>query len=827
MMIKGYISHLRLGIIQTLVLLLGILFFGVPQQLRAQSATKELKPRHKQFLKGTEVFILPAERAVFKSLDEDYQRDAFISRFWRERDPWDDTARNEWRDRWDQAMAVIPGRYESFKDSRAKILLVHGEPTKKFEVRCAGYRVPVEIWSYRGSYHVSEPFVLVFDIPKGQPARLFQGAVTQQIRMAENCFGGQQLTGVLNWIKSRSTDYGPLLAKVLQRPQPRSSEWLAVFQAHSTTISKDVDEMDGDFEVVFPGRRNQRSVVQGVLTLDPEQAAVVDLAGNRTFDFRLTGEVIHQDQLLDSFRYTFSQSVDQVGEKIYLAFDRYLRPGDYRLILRVEDLNARFPTFWHQDEELVVPFLEKEAPRKDAMNEDTARLLAEVEETLSEDGASIRIFPPGDTLLTGLSRFDAEVRGEVERVRFFLNDREVMTRTRAPYSVELDLGSFPLMHKLRAEVIDAQGRVVTDDEILINVGKNHFAIRLLSPRPGKRYERSLLARAEVKVPDGRSLERVEFFVGDHKEATLFQPPWEQPLLLPSLAEIAFIRAVAYLPDGSSTEDMVFVNAPPGLEEVRVQAVEVYASVFDRSKRPVEDLDLSDFRVLEEGKAQAIRRFEEVSDLPIHTAVLIDNSASMRGRLSAVRKAAVTFFQSAISSKDRAALITFNRFPRLVVPLTSDVSALGGGLAGLTAEADTSLYDSLIFGLYYLGGIKGQRALLVLSDGRDEGSRATWEETAEYARRAGVMIYTIGLDLPRGKARSQLQSLAKETGGASYFLKDSSELPRIYAEIEETLRSQYLLVYQSDYQGKTGEFRKVEVEVDRPGATVRAMSGYYP
>ncbi|MEO1370510.1 MAG: VWA domain-containing protein, partial [Acidobacteriota bacterium] len=259
----------------------------------------------------------------------------------------------------------------------------------------------------------------------------------------------------------------------------------------------------------------------------------------------------------------------------------------------------------------------------------------------------------------------------------------------------------------------------------------------------------------------------------------------------------------------------------------VQFVELYTSVLDGQGRPVPNLGRDEIRVIEDGVDQAIRRFEQVRDLPIHVGILLDTSASMVGVLDDVRRAALTFINQAITPRDRASVITFNSFPELKVSLTSDPAALGAGLAGLSAEGRTALYDSVMFSLYYFTGIKGQRSILILSDGKDESSRFDFDQTLEYARRAGITLYTIGLRLGDGGARLKLNRLAEETGGSSYFIRDIEELEDIYAKIQEELRSQLLIAYQSSNAADDGEFRRVEVEVDRPGARARTISGYYP
>ena len=165
-------------------------------------------------------------------------------------------------------------------------------------------------------------------------------------------------------------------------------------------------------------------------------------------------------------------------------------------------------------------------------------------------------------------------------------------------------------------------------------------------------------------------------------------------------------------------------------------------------------------------------------MPIHAAVAIDISASMETHLAKAQAAALQFLQGTVRPKDRAEVITFNDHPTLVVKFTHDLKDLAGGLAGLKAERGTALYDSLIFSFYTFNGLKGRRALLLLSDGRDEGSRFTYEETLEFARRAGVTVYSIGLGDDVDKRK--LTRLSEETGGRAFFPREADELAAIYA-----------------------------------------------
>ncbi|HYG64517.1 MAG TPA: VWA domain-containing protein, partial [Thermoanaerobaculia bacterium] len=225
----------------------------------------------------------------------------------------------------------------------------------------------------------------------------------------------------------------------------------------------------------------------------------------------------------------------------------------------------------------------------------------------------------------------------------------------------------------------------------------------------------------------------------------------------------------------------------------------------------------------------VERFEMVRDRPIYAGIMLDTSGSMQEEIDEAIKGALGFFEKVITPKDRAAVFTFADRPELAVRFTNQPQVLAGGLAGLHSEGETALYDSLIYGLYYFGGLKGKRAIILLSDGADTKSRYTFNEALDYARRSGVAFYTIGLQLPTNATdiRMKLQKLAEETGGRSYFIDKARQLEEIYGKIETELRSQYLLAYQSSNADRNDKFRNVEVKVSRPGLDARTIRGYYP
>jgi Ca-activated chloride channel family protein len=807
-----------------------VLFSSLPV---GGSSLADLPKQHVTWLEEVRPLITASEYALFLQLKQDYQREAFIDRFWRVRDPYPKSARNELRERYEERVAFARANYDGLDDDRARILLVHGHPGREVAVRCTTTRTPAILWAYSSSDAVDFGFVLVFLRDGGgtAPARLWQpgrsGSVEGRLRSARSCVNGTLIEQVARDLQSLGPEYALKLDRILAKPRPRSVEWVSAFYASSTDLPQGANTFPAVLELAFLGRHQSRTVLQGALSVARDAITVGDFAGHRSHDLQLVGEVVRDGLLLEGFRYKFGFAAQEPGaDDLLLVFQRYLRPGDYRLVLRLEDLNGG--AFFRSETRIAVPRLDNEYHLDDIADSETSRIYAEATAAIESGESTLRLVPPLGSVKTGFVRFDTVVTGdEIERVVFRLDGRAEVSKNRPPFNVELDLGPFPRLHTLEVVGYDAEGHRIADDSIDLNAGSERFSVRLVQPRVGETARRSVLARAEVRVPETATLDRVEFLIDEELVATLYQEPFSQPLELPETSALTMVRAVAHLVDGNRAEDHVFVNAPETLEEVDVQFVELYASVSDRVGRPLAELTRQDFTLIEDGERQEIVRFLRVDSLPIHVAVVIDNSASMRNSMHTARQAALEFFQRTIEAEDRAALITFNRFPNLAVQLTNDLAALGGGLAGLTAEGQTALYDSLMFALYYLTGVSGQRAVLLLSDGRDEVSRFGFEPTLEYARRAGVTIYAVGLQLPEGSARSALSQIADETGGKSYFVRDPEELPSIYRAIESEMRSQYLLAYQSSNISKSDAFRSIEVKVRVPGAKVRAMSGYYP
>jgi Ca-activated chloride channel family protein len=815
-----------------------------------KEAIKNLPQKYRDWLETVELLISDQELSTFLSLEKDYQRDAFIKQFWEARNPYK-TLRNTFQERWEQKVAEARSLFGSLQDDRARILLLNGPPASRLESRCSNVIWPVEVWYYTTSERIHDEFVVVFYRHWGAgPFRLwnpveglnalFSGGAGDSGRgavgggggglqaIASGCRDGDKIAGAIGYVANQGMAYNLMEARLMEKPSQQKGEWVTSFNAYSTDIAPGTAPLPAKLSFDFPGRYQNRTVMEGVVSVPASGAGQSSLGPARTYDLLLNGELLQNGELFDSFRYKFDFPAAEgtAGANLPLIFQRFVRPGDYLMIVKVEDINSG--KAYREERTITVPAVDRIAPITQQTDPDSAsaRILQEAHVALLTGDTTLKLVRPFGELQTGMQRFDTLSTGDFDKVTFSLDGKAVLTKRKPPYSVELDLGSLPRPRKLMAVAYDKTGNQIASDEMLINSAANRFQVRLTEPQRGKRYESSLLARADVSVPDGQTVERVEFYFNETLIATAYQPPYQQPITLPKSGELSYVRVMAYLADGSSTENVVFVNAPENMAEVEINYVELYTTVLDRERRPVQGLTQKDFTVTEDGVKQEINRFERVNDQPIHAAVTLDISASMEKSIDKARTAALELFQKIIQPKDRAALVTFNDHPNLTVKFTNDVPSLAGGLAGLKAERGTALYDSIIFTLYYFTGVKGQRAMLLLTDGKDEGSRFTFEDAMEYARRAGVTIYAIGLGDDPDKRK--LEKLSGETGGRAFFLKSIDELPGIYATIEEELRSQYLIAYQSSNTTSGGNtFRSIDLKVNKPGMEAKTIRGYYP
>jgi VWFA-related protein len=794
-----------------------IVAIAIAQLLPLPAFSIEPAPADPAWVEYASALLTPEEVETLNGLEQQYERREFVDRFWESRDPDLSTTRNELREQWPLRIGSAESDFGGLTSDRARAFLLKGPPKYMLKELCTQQLRPVEVWVYENDegddsdgegaavfFSGADDTFALWDPDQHSVADLLLRSMPTPAAAAryltKECRRGGEISAILAQALSPSSVFAP----------STGGNWLTSFRQEVLGVSR--EKLDCAIDFAFPGQSRNQTVVDGQLTVRDAP----DKKGAAT-SFILDGDVFRGSHRADSFRYRFdSPQKEPAGGVERFGFRRHLAPGAYRVLLTVRSSDGQ--SIFHAETDLQVPTV-----GADSGNREEPR-------TLPSEKATLKVQPLPLGLLTGRQRVDVITSGEgIASVVFLLDNRRVMKKSRPPFSVELDLGERPRIHTLEVVGHDKNGREIGRDLVPINVGPHRFAVRLVEPRQGHPYSKALAVHADVNVPPGDKLDRVELFFNEDRLATLYQAPFVHPNLeLPSRHATGYVRAVAVLDDGNSADDLVVINTGSTVDQMQVDFVELYASALDRKGVPVAGLSRDDFSVVEDGVEQTIRRFETVSDLPINAGIVLDTSISMIEELDDAEDAALQFFENVIQPKDRAAIVVFSDQPELRVPLTNSHSRLAAGLDGIEAGGETTLYDSVVFGLYYMVGLRGKRALILLTDGVDSQSKYSFEDTLEFAQFSGVAVYSIGIGISRNDHEAQrvLRGLASQTGGDCYFIDSARELKRIYAKIESELRSQYLIGYQST-QSSSEDFRRIEIRTSRPHLEVKTVPGYYP
>jgi VWFA-related protein len=267
----------------------------------------------------------------------------------------------------------------------------------------------------------------------------------------------------------------------------------------------------------------------------------------------------------------------------------------------------------------------------------------------------------------------------------------------------------------------------------------------------------------------------------------------------------------------------------------VDEVLLTCAVVDEKGRIVEDLKQGDFHVWEDGVAQTTTSFIH-QDQPVALGIMVDNSGSMRDKREAVNAAALTLLRAS-NPKDSTFIVNFSEHAFLDQGFTSDINLLDRGLAHYDAKGTTALYDAVAASADELSnhGKLPKQVLLIITDGADNASRLDLVQAIRRVQNlGGPVVYTIGLLFDASKeeaarAKSDLESLSRETGGIAYFPSSLRDVDAIAGEVARDIRDEYTIGYHSTKPANLGGFRTVRVEAAAPKhgkMIVRTRHGYY-
>ena len=326
----------------------------------------------------------------------------------------------------------------------------------------------------------------------------------------------------------------------------------------------------------------------------------------------------------------------------------------------------------------------------------------------------------------------------------------------------------------------------------------------------------------------------------------------------------------------------------------VRVVQVLANVRDKKGKVVTALGQDDFIVNEDGRTQQIRYFSHETDLPLTLGLLVDTSLSQRRLLNDEKSASFRFLDKVLrAGKDKTFVLHFDFEAELLQDLTDSRVALqkaldqlqtppmpegagrgngggrsgggnGGGFPGVGfpggmggrgrrgggypggggrgrgqaparqgSGGGTTMYDAI-----YLASDEimrpqtGRKALILLTDGDDHGSKTFLNDAIESAQRSDCLVYSVlfaddQAGRPANNGKRVLEQISRETGGSFFEVSKKLSIDAIYDRIQEELRSQYNIGYNSDAPTNATAYRTVKVTVRQPGMTVQTREGYYP
>jgi Ca-activated chloride channel family protein len=829
---------------RTLVLLLAaVLTAGAfaadekPQLSRRERKERmaKLADAHRQFLIEVEPIIQQFERDAFLMLETDAQRDTFIEDFWRRRDIAAGTTNHAARAEYYDRLAFVRENFEGISSDRGRMYLVRGRPLDMIEGKCDQFFVPLHIWKYGYIETFGHDVRLLFYLPRQQKIYKLWNPYLDGVEVLRSddisssrqawtpqdvfhqCAKGEDILGAMGSMQANQyklTD--------LYKPPPANEEDIGKILRSAVLPDPKAPKLTGaEMKVAYPSAEGTKTDAQLTIMVPRAQLKTTSAGGVAVYTIDVVGEVLHNDSMWEKYRYRFDYPGDMKDEQLPIVIDRLLRPSTYKARVKITDAASNAQAIL--ETELVVPEMEAKKSAESA----TVDVLRD---QMQSSRATLKIVPLSESVMSGLQTIQTIVSGSgIKSVEFWLDGKKVATRRAPPYTLDLDFGTVPRSRKIRAVALDSHDQIITGDEVVVNTGTDPFRVRIASPRVAPKISGPTRVELEVKVPEGKQLAQIELYYNEQRVATMYDAPFVQNVNIPSTDGVGYLRAVAALkdPEIDPVEDVVMVNTPDYIESIDVHLVELPTTVL-REGKPVNDLQEASFKVLDEGQPVKLAKFEHVKDLPLSIGMAVDTSGSMDEKMPQTRAAGSAFFQNVMRKSDKAFVVAFDSSPHIVQKWSSDMTELNSGLAKLRPEESTALYDAVVYSLYNFLGVKGQKALVLLTDGKDTVSKFTYEQALEYAQRAAVPIYTIGIGIRMTEVdvHSKLNRLCSETGGTSYYIDNVTELSKIYTDIQNELRSQYILGFYPPEGVKPGtKWRSVDVQVsDGKAKTIR---GYYP
>ena len=283
-------------------------------------------------------------------------------------------------------------------------------------------------------------------------------------------------------------------------------------------------------------------------------------------------------------------------------------------------------------------------------------------------------------------------------------------------------------------------------------------------------------------------------------------------------------------------DMAPTSAPSEfVVQKRVDEVNLLFTVVDHKGRFVSNLKLDDLQITDNQRPpEQVHAFQQESDLPLRVALVVDISGSVSNRFKYEQTAAIMFFKKILRpTVDKAMVVGFNQNTHLLQDLTNNVPSLKTAVSHLKPSGETALFEAVVFAADKLRkeSEKGTRKVIILiSDGDNNDGKAIMNDAQQAALRAECPIYTLSTnDVHYGqytKGEAILELLSRYTGGELLPAHEEDQIMRAFKQVEQALRSQYVLSYKPAEFIPDGRYRSVALNARKPNLKVECRHGYY-
>ncbi|HEX3579657.1 MAG TPA: VWA domain-containing protein [Thermoanaerobaculia bacterium] len=408
------------------------------------------------------------------------------------------------------------------------------------------------------------------------------------------------------------------------------------------------------------------------------------------------------------------------------------------------------------------------------------------------------------------------------RVTVTVDGQKIVEGLRSPWHVPVDFGAQPVEHKIVVTATSAGCKRI-QWQTTINKGHQTLGVKIVPIDAANR-----VFEANVTSPDEDPIVIVAAWDDGKPIATVEQPPYRFTIPAEHFAQKS-VQVTARTKSGDEAADFWSAAGDVKAEALEVRTVPLFVSVIDRNGTAHDDVDQALFKVVDNGFEGQILQIGKAFNQPISIALLLDASTSMMYEMPKATRAAVNFVESTLKSGDRCAVYSVRSTPRREMDLTTDRAAVEKVVKSIQAEGKTALYDAIASAERTLRDEKNRRAIVILTDGGDTSSIATFDEIDRLTKESGIPIYVIaydsGVNDDQPQDMNRLQYLATETGG---FLVTASaqNLQARYADIEKDLRAQYAITYQITDLAHHNQWRKVHVMLKSPQLTARTIRGYF-